>query len=166
MFVAEKTALEPPSFWAGDTYKVRHGGAGIGRIELSTARKRDGADARVQMGDRSFACRVDNKGRSREQGIFSRWLMCEGEVECHTVFFDGKTTFCIGGAEQLQMRRSRFFGSNFSITRASDPAVTGDLRWNASGQAALGVSIEVPESLAIFLLWIYIELDFRATSSL
>jgi hypothetical protein len=168
MLVAEKTAPEQSSFWGAEAYRILRADTEIGRIDMQATRTRrgNGVDAKVRLRDHSFECRVDTTGRSWQQGIFSRWLMSAGDVVVHSAVFDGRMTYRICGDSRLHMRRKGYFRSTFVIVGEPDQAVVGDVHWIRGGHAGLDSSIELPESLAVFLLWIYVEIDYRASSSL
>jgi len=166
MLVAERTAPEQSSFWGAEAYRILRADTEIGRIDMQAARRRSGVDATVRLRDRSFECRVDATGRSWQRGIHSRWLMSAGDVAVHSAVFDGRMTYRICGDSRLQLRRKGYFRSTFVIAGEPDQAVVGDIHRIRGGHAGLDSSIELPESLAVFLLWIYVEMDYRSSSSL
>jgi hypothetical protein len=168
MLVAEKTAPEQSSFWGAEAYRILRADTEIGRIDMQTpgARRRSGVDTKIRLRDDSFECRVDATGRSLQRGIFSRWLMSAGDVVVHSAVFDGRMTYRICGDSRLQLRRKGYFRSTFVIAGEPDQAVVGDIHRVRGGHAGLDSSIELPESLAVFLLWIYVEMDYRSSSSL
>jgi hypothetical protein len=170
MLLAQKTAT---SFWAGPAYTVLHADTEIGLIEMFSGRGPDGQHANVRVRDRSFQCRVDTKGRSYQSGVLTRWLMSEGDVTVHGARsvpvgsrIAYRVTYQICGDDQLQMRVKGYFSSTFVIAGGPDQVPMGDIHWNSRGQAVLDTSVELPESLGVFLLWIFAEVDERATSSL
>ena len=168
MLVAERTAPEQSSFWGAEAYRILRADTEIGRIDMQATRTRrgNGVDAKIRLRDHFFECRVDTTGRSWQHGIFSRWLMSAGDVVVHSAVFDGRMTYRICGDSRLHMRRKGYFRSTFVIVGEPDQAVVGDVHWIRGGHAGLDSSIELPESLAVFLLWIYVEIDYRASSSL
>lgn len=170
MLLAQKTAV--PGFWAGAAYRILHADTEIGLIQMLPGRGPDGQDANVRVRDRSFQCRVDTKGRSYASNVLARWLMSEGDVNVHGArsvragnWIAYRVTYQICGHDQLQMCSKGFFSSTFVIAGGRDQVPMGDIRWNSRGHAVLDTSVELPESLGVFFLWIFAEVEERATTS-
>src|SRR5262249_2226169 len=161
--IAERTVTEQSSFWGGEAYRIVRSGSEIGRIDLQARRGRDGVDAKVRLRDRSFECRIDATVRSYQRGIFSRWLMRADAVTVHSADFDGRMTYRVSGPDQLQMRRKGYFRSAFVISGEAGQAGMAEIHWIRGGHAMLDTSVELPESLAVFLLWIFVEMAYRAS---
>ena len=170
MLVLLPAAPERRSFWRqGAAFAIRRADAEIGRIELSGAPARDG-DGDIRLRDRRFECRIHVTGRARLAHVPSQWVMSEGEVALHAAVWESGRTFLIEGQHQLRLRR-RAFGGAFAIERASEPEQIGEIRWvkgrlapkPAPRRIEIETSIELPESLEVFLLWIAVQDEFRSS---
>ena len=161
MLVLFPAKPERSSIWAPDTaFAIRRADAEIGRIDLRGSPKRFG-EASIRLGERRFECRIHITGRRRWTYIPSRWVMSAGEAPLHGAVCESGKTFLIEGPDPLRLRRRAFTGS-FAIERASDAAQHGEIRWLRARlvpkpepqRIVLDTSIELPESLEVFLLWI------------
>ena len=170
MLVLFPAKPERSSIWAPDAaFAIRRGDAEIGRIDLSGSPKRYGEDS-IRLGERRFECRIHITGRKRWTYIPSRWLMYAGDVALHAAVCESGKTFLTEGPDPLRLRR-RTFGRSFAIERASDPAQLGEIRWLRARlvpkpeplRIVLDTSIEFPESLEVFLLWIAAQHEFRSS---
>jgi len=161
MLVLFPAKPERSTIWAPDlAFAIRRDDAEIGRIELSGSPKRVG-EASIRLGDRRFDCRVHITGRKQWTYVPSRWVMYAGEAELHAAVRESGTTFLMEGPDALRLRRPTF-GGTFAIERVSDAARLGEIRWlrprlvpkPEPQRILLDTSIELPETLEVFLLWI------------
>lgn len=73
------------------------------------------------------------------------------------------------GTPDFVKPRRRAEGAAFAIERAPQPEPIGEIRWvrarllpkPAPRRIGLETRIELPETLAVFLLWIAVQYDFR-----
>jgi hypothetical protein len=170
MLVLLPAAPKRSSFWApGAAFTMRRADAEIGRIDLSGSPRRDG-EAEIWLRDRGFKCRIHVTGRARLAHVPSQWVMSEGEIALHAALWESGRTFLIEGQDQLRLRR-RAFGGAFAIERASQPEQVGEIRWLKGRllpkpeprRIEIETSIELPESLEVFLLWIAVQDEFRSS---
>lgn len=170
MLVLLPATPERRSFWRPSAaFAIRRADAEIGRIELSGAPARDG-DGSIQLRDRHFECRIHFTGRARLAYVPSQWVMSEAAVALHAAVWESGRTFLIEGQDQLRLRR-RAFGGAFAIERAPEPEQIGEIRWvrgrlvpkPESPRIEIETSIELPESLEVFLLWIAAQDEFRSS---
>ena len=161
---------KPSSFWRpGAAYAIHRADAEIGRIDLSGTPKRDG-DGRIRLGERTFDCCVQVTGRARLAHVPSRWVMYEGDAALHAAVWESGQTFLVEGPDALRLRRRGLGGAVVAIERASDPAAIGEIRRvrgrllpkPTAPRIELETSIELPETLAVFLLWIVVQDEFRS----
>ena len=157
------------SFWRpGAAYAIHRADAEIGRIDLSGTPKRDG-DGRIRLGERTFDCCVQVTGRARLAHVPSRWVMSEGDAALHAALWESGWTFLVEGPDALRLRR-RGLGGAFAIERGSDTAAIGEIRRvrgrllpkPAAPRIELETSIELPETIEVFLLWIVVQDEFRS----
>ena len=173
MLILESTAAIRSSFWApGAAFVVLRDDAALGRIDIGGQPNTDEA-ARIWLREQSFECRILKTARARWTFAPSRWVMSSGETAMYGATWENRKTFLIDGdKEQEPLRLREESGLSIAVERASNQERVGGIVWRKRQlrpklmpiRIVLEMSVELPETLEIFLLWIAGQKDFQTNS--
>jgi hypothetical protein len=162
MLVLQPTAPRRSSFWIPSAaFTILRGDDAIGRIELNGRPKRDG-QAQIELRDDRFECRIHRTGWARPDGPF-RWVMYQGDAESHSAVCKSVRSFLIEGPDELRLRRGAF-RTTFVLERGANAEKLGEIDRMPDRlvRLTLTTAFDLPERLAVFLLWLYAQDDFNS----
>jgi hypothetical protein len=173
MLILEPTAAIRSSFWApGAAFAILRDDATIGRIDMGGRPARDEV-AGISLGERSFECHIHPTGKARWTYVPSRWVMYSGESAMYGATWENSKTFLIDGQNELEpLRLRKESGGSFAVERASDQVRVGEIKWRKCDllpklvpiRIVLEMSVDLPETFEVFLLWIAGQNNFRTNA--
>ncbi len=169
MLTFRATEVKHPSFWQGGiAYAICHDDEPIGRVDIPGKSLTDG-ETRIELRGRAYGSRVQITGKAHWTYVPSRWAMRSDGRDLHAALWESGKTWLTepdDATQPLRLRRSTF-GGLFALERAADRTVLGEIRWLKPRLLPTpiprGVGLEtgliLPETLAVFLLWLVVQDD-------